>query len=205
MHIILIITVSYLFEGLSKLSKQMAQEGGVGDDGDALFGAGVEPFQKLDGPGTTIVVGFAFVRVKQVFVVDHFGKVKVGKLPINFGNIPATITDIMPHSLTTLFPHQHARPWNVNARLVLRRTHGCRHGIQKGGRSRLSRLPKNVQCRFTRPCQWRHHHQIKRREGPSSRWPLGQNFFQCLRLLNTMGRKPFSRSKNTRSKNKDEK
>lgn len=57
---------------VSELTKQVTKEGGMRHDGNALFGTLVEPHEKLEGPFATVLIGFAFVRVKRVLVVLDF-------------------------------------------------------------------------------------------------------------------------------------
>jgi len=57
-------------ESISKLTKQMTQKRRMRDHGNAFFGTGIEPPQKVESPFTTMLITLAFVRVKDVFIVN---------------------------------------------------------------------------------------------------------------------------------------
>lgn len=88
------------------------------DDGNAFFWTLLEPSQKFDAPFATMFVRFLFVAIKNILLIDDFGKVKVGKFGGNLGNRPSSIADIMPPSFPIFFSDQSTRRRDGHTRLV---------------------------------------------------------------------------------------
>mmetsp|Transcript_25224 Transcript_25224/g.54331 ORF Transcript_25224/g.54331 Transcript_25224/m.54331 type:complete len:201 (-) Transcript_25224:355-957(-) len=150
-----------LSERVTELSKQMPKKARVGNNGNTLLRARIEPLEKLDGPLTTVVVRFAIVAVKSILIVPHFREVKIRELRGDIFNGTSTIADVMPPTLPTLLTDQDARRRDWNAGSILLRILGRHAWIQECGRPRGAGPSENVAGRLARSSQWRDNDEIE--------------------------------------------
>jgi hypothetical protein len=125
----------------------------MGNNSNALFRTGIEPFQECHRSSATVFIGLTFISIKGILVAVNLGEVKVGEFRVDFLNGSTSVANIVSEPFSTLFSHQKSRSSDFDSNGMLDCTNGGFAFAKKRGKTGLTRMSKHMQGRLAGPCK----------------------------------------------------